>query len=173
MYFATVSAVRIPVWLPHMEAEERLISSVCVAMISSSCLFQLHQEGLVLRRPGVRVARPKRSGNSPEGRCVPRRPHNPSAAGSRSATAVFRRSSSAGGACVTMATPSIEPRADVTRTCEPFVIPFSCCELFRDLHEEARLKLVEHATRCAWSSSGTSRSGGRSCRRSGNRRPFR
>src|SRR5512140_2286224 len=55
MYFATVGAVRMPVWVPHMEAEERLISSVC-AMIASSRLVQLHQEGLVLRRPGVRVA---------------------------------------------------------------------------------------------------------------------
>src|SRR6266550_4444582 len=57
MYLETVSALRRPVLLPHIEAEERLISSACSLMVASSRLFQIHEERFVLRRPRVRIAR--------------------------------------------------------------------------------------------------------------------
>src|SRR6202022_1653796 len=55
MYLATAGFSRRPVLLPHMAAEERLISSGCTVMIASSRLVQIHQERFVLRRPGIRI----------------------------------------------------------------------------------------------------------------------
>src|SRR5438876_7383262 len=59
MYLATVGTLRIPERLPQTEAEERRISRFWL-MSSSSRLFQPDQEGLELRRPGVRVHRGRR-----------------------------------------------------------------------------------------------------------------
>src|SRR5439155_22794886 len=56
MYLETTGFSRKPVLVPHMAAEERLISSACTVMIASSRLFQVYQERFVLRRPGVRIA---------------------------------------------------------------------------------------------------------------------
>src|ERR1700680_2672670 len=56
MYLATTVFWRTPVLVPHMEAEERLISSACTVMIASSRLFQIHEKRLVLRCPGIRIA---------------------------------------------------------------------------------------------------------------------
>src|SRR4029453_7507985 len=55
MYFATTGSRRIPVFSPQSEAEERRISRVWVGIAASLHFLELHQEGLVLGRPGVRV----------------------------------------------------------------------------------------------------------------------
>src|SRR5262249_34432968 len=61
MYFDTVASWRIPVPVPHIDAEERLISSVCEAISRLLlCFLEVDLEGLVLRRPGVRVAHRRR-----------------------------------------------------------------------------------------------------------------
>src|SRR5579872_917454 len=60
MYLATVAVVRIPVLVPHMDAEARLISSACSLMAASSCLLEFHEESFVLRGPGVRIHRRRR-----------------------------------------------------------------------------------------------------------------
>ena len=54
---------------------------------------------------------------------------------------------------VTIATPSIEPRAEVTRARPPLTMPFSSRQLLRNLDEESRLQLVQPSA-CASSSSG-------------------
>src|SRR5262249_27397292 len=54
MYLETVGTVRMPVWLPQTDAEERRISRVCVLMVASR-LLELDQERLELGRPGVGV----------------------------------------------------------------------------------------------------------------------
>src|SRR5205807_6439712 len=65
MYFDTGTACRIPVRVPHIEAEERVISSDCAVIVVSQALYlkpclsslvEPDQEGLVFRRPGVRVS---------------------------------------------------------------------------------------------------------------------
>src|SRR5258708_19304863 len=55
MYFATGGSERMPVPVPHMDAEERLISSVCEAIVVSSSLLERHKECLVFGRPGIRI----------------------------------------------------------------------------------------------------------------------
>src|SRR5690348_6154385 len=57
MYFATVSFVRSPVFVRHIDAEVRLISSACSLIVASLRFLELDEECLVLRRPGVRIAR--------------------------------------------------------------------------------------------------------------------
>src|SRR5712692_2472258 len=57
MYFETVSFVRRPVLVPHIAAEERVISSACSLIVSSSRFLELDKECFVFRRPGVGVAR--------------------------------------------------------------------------------------------------------------------
>src|SRR5216117_3871123 len=56
MYFDTVAACRRPVFVPSIEAEERVISSACTLIVVSSRFLQLHEERFVLRRPRVGVA---------------------------------------------------------------------------------------------------------------------
>src|SRR6266849_1048542 len=55
MYFATVGVFRSRVFVPHIDAEARLISSACSLIVASSSLIELNEERLVLRRPSVRV----------------------------------------------------------------------------------------------------------------------
>src|ERR1051325_10312485 len=58
MYFETVGSVRMPVVVPHIDAEEDLISSVCATISRLLLRFvESDKEGLVLGGPGVRVAR--------------------------------------------------------------------------------------------------------------------
>src|SRR5581483_812362 len=56
MYLETTSFVRIPVFDPHIVAEERWSSSACSLMFDSSRFLELDEERLVLGRPGIRVA---------------------------------------------------------------------------------------------------------------------
>src|ERR1700738_2955077 len=56
MYFETVGVLRKPERLPQTDEEERRISRLCVAMTDlPSDFLELDEEGLELRRPGVRV----------------------------------------------------------------------------------------------------------------------
>src|ERR1700733_8541448 len=57
MYLETVGVSRIPDRDPQTEAEERRISRFCVLMAAPSRLLELDEEGLELRRPGIRVHR--------------------------------------------------------------------------------------------------------------------
>src|ERR1043166_7131654 len=60
MYFETSGALRMPVAEPKSEAEECWISSGCIVMAPSPPLLDVHEESLVFRRPGVRIARRRR-----------------------------------------------------------------------------------------------------------------
>src|SRR5438876_177434 len=55
MNFETTGSWRIPVAPPQRDAEERRISRLWAAMAVLLRLLELDEEGLVLRRPGVRV----------------------------------------------------------------------------------------------------------------------
>src|SRR5438093_7754958 len=55
MNFETTGSWRIPVAPPERDAEERRISRLWAAMAVLLRLLELDEEGLVLRRPGVRV----------------------------------------------------------------------------------------------------------------------
>ena len=88
-------------------------------------LLDLHEEGLVLGSPGVRVHGRRASGSSRAGRCGRGCPRSPSGSASRSARRSCRPPSTAADRFVTIAIAVIEPRATDTLIIAPFAMPCS------------------------------------------------
>ena len=103
---------------------ERLEASVGHGALTL-CLLQLHEEALVLRRERVRIDDRRRHQVGERAHAARRAQESPVDRERRSDKPSSRRPVIGLIRRVTMRSPSIEPRAEVTRTRSPFAIPFS------------------------------------------------
>ena len=143
MSFETAGSERRPVPLPQTEAEERRISRFWYAMAASSRLLDLHEEGLELRRPGVRVDGRRASGSSRAARRGRGFPRSPSGSGSRSARPACRPPSRGGCAWSPSPCAVIEPRGARDLDHRAVRDPLLLREVLGDLEEEVGLHLVQ------------------------------
>src|SRR5262252_2311850 len=119
MYLETTGVDRRPVRLPHICAEERRIERLCAAMSPSSYAFSTFTRNALYS--GVHVLGSWAEGVSvfASGPVCLSSPAKPQWIGNPICHAGLPSIFSSGMRLVTMATPWIEPRADVTLTCEP------------------------------------------------------